>query len=78
MGPRFLQHMLFQRATIQGVLARDYAHRMDEMLAIVSPWVKSKEIVFEEETIVNGFDNLPEALDSLFEGKNVGKLLVKA
>ncbi len=76
LGPRFLQHMLFQRATIQGILARDYNQRMDEMLAIVSPWVKSGEIVFQE-TIVDGFEKLPEALNSLFEGKNLGKLLVR-
>ncbi|MBX9568261.1 MAG: NADP-dependent oxidoreductase [Candidatus Obscuribacterales bacterium] len=76
LGPRLLQHLLYQRATIQGILARDYTYRMDEMLAIVSPWVKNKEIVFEE-TIVEGFDKLPEALNSLFEGKNLGKLLVK-
>ena len=75
MGPRFLQHLLFQRASIQGILARDYNHRMDEMLAVVSPWVKSGEIVFEE-TIVEGFEKLPEALNSLFEGKNLGKLIV--
>lgn len=76
MAPRLLQHMLYQRATIQGILARDFTHRMDEMLSIVSPWVKNKEIVFEE-TIVEGFEKLPEALNSLFEGKNLGKLLVK-
>ena len=76
LGPRFLQHMLFQRATIQGILARDFAHRMDEMLAIVAPWVKSGEIVFQE-TYVDGFEQLPEALNSLFEGKNLGKLLVR-
>jgi NADPH-dependent curcumin reductase CurA len=68
--------MLFQRATIQGILARDFAHRMDEMLAIVAPWVKSGEIVFQE-TYVDGFEQLPEALNSLFEGKNIGKLLVR-
>ncbi|HWX01820.1 NADP-dependent oxidoreductase [Collimonas sp.] len=76
LGPRFLQHMLFQRATIQGILARDYTSRMDEMLAIVAPWVKSGEIVFQE-TYVDGFEQLPEALNSLFEGKNLGKLLVR-
>jgi NADPH-dependent curcumin reductase CurA len=76
LGPRFLQHLLFQRATIQGILARDYTQRMDEMTRIVAPWVRDKEIVFEE-TIVDGFEKLPEALNSLFEGKNVGKLLVR-
>lgn len=76
LGPRFLQHLLFQRATIQGVLARDYNHRMDEMLAIVAPWVKNREIFFAE-TIVKGFEKLPDALNSLFEGKNLGKLIVE-
>jgi NADPH-dependent curcumin reductase CurA len=75
-GPRLLQHLLFQRATIQGILARDYVYRMDEMKAIVAPWVKSGEIVFEE-TVIGGFEHLPAALNSLFSGQNLGKLLVK-
>ncbi|WP_434107814.1 NADP-dependent oxidoreductase [Paraburkholderia caffeinilytica] len=76
LAPRFLQHMLFQRATIQGILARDFVHRMDEMLQTVAPWVKNGEIVYQE-TYVDGFDALPQALNSLFEGKNLGKLLVR-
>ena len=76
LGPRFLHHMLYQRATIQGMLARDYLHRMDEMLGIVGPWVKAGEIVFEE-TVVDGFDTLPDTLNSLFTGDHRGKLLVR-
>ncbi|MBS2004427.1 MAG: NADP-dependent oxidoreductase [Cyanobacteria bacterium SZAS LIN-5] len=75
-GPRFLQHLLFQRATIQGILARDYTNRMEEMTKIVAPWVRNNEIVFEE-TVIDGFEKLPEALNSLFEGRNLGKLLVR-
>jgi NADPH-dependent curcumin reductase CurA len=77
LGPRLLHHMLYQRATIQGMLARDYVHRMDEMLHIVAPWVKAGEIVFEE-TIVQGFAQLPATLNSLFTGEHRGKLLVQA
>ncbi len=76
LGPRFLHHMLYKRATIQGMLARDYAHRMDEMLRIVGPWVQSGEIVFEE-TVVEGFEKLPSTLNHLFTGDHRGKLLVK-
>ncbi len=76
LGPRFLQHMLFERATIQGILARDYLHRMDEMRAVVGPWVKDRSIVFDE-TFVDGFEQLPHALNMLFDGKNTGKLLVR-
>lgn len=76
LGPRLLHHVLYQRATIQGMLARDYVHRMDEMNAIVAPWVKAHEIVFEE-TIVEGFDQLPATLNRLFTGVHTGKLLVQ-
>ena len=76
MGPRLLHHLLYQRATISGMLSRDYVHRMDEMRRIVAPWVKNGEIVFEE-TIVDGFEQLPAALNSLFTGEHRGKLLVR-
>jgi len=76
LGPRLLHHLLYQRATIQGMLARDYLHRMDEMRRIVAPWVQAGEIVFEE-TIIEGFEQLPNALNSLFGGEHRGKLLVK-
>lgn len=76
LGPRLLHHLLYQRASIHGMLARDYLHRMDEMHRIVAPWVKNGEIKFEE-TIVKGFEKLPEALNSLFTGEHRGKLLVK-
>jgi NADPH-dependent curcumin reductase CurA len=77
LGPRLLHHMLYQRATMQGILARDYVHRMDEMVRIVAPWVRAGEIVFEE-SVIDGFDQLPAALNSLFTGEHRGKLLVKA
>jgi NADPH-dependent curcumin reductase CurA len=38
--------------------------------------VQSGEIIFEE-TIVDGFEQLPTALNSLFTGEHRGKLLVK-
>ncbi|MBV8657232.1 MAG: NADP-dependent oxidoreductase [Burkholderiales bacterium] len=75
LGPRFLHHMLYQRATIQGILSRDYVHRMDEMLSIVAPWVASGEVVFEE-TVIEGFEQLPNALNQLFTGHHHGKLMV--
>ncbi len=76
LGPRFLHHLLYQRATIQGMLARDYLHRMDEMLKAVAPMVQAGQIRFEE-TVVHGFEKLPETLNSLFTGDHRGKLLVE-
>lgn len=77
MGPRLLHHLLYQRASMQGILARDYLHRMDEMTRVVAPWVAAGEIVFEE-TVIEGFGQLPAALNSLFTGEHRGKLLVQA
>ncbi|MDQ3287323.1 MAG: NADP-dependent oxidoreductase [Pseudomonadota bacterium] len=77
LGPRLFHHLLYQRATVQGILARDYVHRMDEMTRIVAPWVRAGEVIFEE-TVIDGFDNLPAALNSLFTGEHRGKLLIKA
>jgi NADPH-dependent curcumin reductase CurA len=76
LGPRFLHHILYQRATIQGILARDYTHRMDEMTRIVAPMVQAGKILFEE-TVIDGFERLPAALNQLFTGSQTGKLLVR-
>ncbi|WP_438423488.1 NADP-dependent oxidoreductase [Aquimarina macrocephali] len=76
LGPRFLHKLLYKRATIQGVLARDYNHKMDQMLKEMTPWVISKSLKYKE-TIIEGFENLPSALNMLFHGKNMGKLIVK-
>jgi len=76
LGPRFLQHLLFQRATIQGVLARDFTHRMDEYVRLAAPWVKNGTLVAKE-TVVDGFEKLPSALAEMLKGKNVGKMIVR-
>lgn len=77
LGPRFLHHFLYQRCRMEGILARDYLHRMDEMLRIVGPWVQRGEIHFEQ-TLVQGFERLPQTLGELFDGVHRGKVLVQA
>jgi NADPH-dependent curcumin reductase CurA len=76
LGPRFLHHILYQRATISGVLARDYTHRMDEMLKVMTPLIKASKMKFQT-TWRSGFENLPKALAELFDGTVHGKLLVR-
>ena len=75
LGPRFLHHMLYQRATIQGILARDYKHRMPEMIRHVAPWLQQGDIEFKT-SVLDGFHRLPEALGGLFEGREMGKVIV--
>ena len=59
-----------------GILARDFTHKHDEMVYTMSKWIKTGQMKYKE-TIVHGFDNLPSALHGLFEGKNIGKCVVK-
>ncbi len=60
LGPRLLQHFLYKRARMTGVLARDYTPRHDEMMVHMGPWVQHGKIRYEE-TFVDGFDQLPHA-----------------
>lgn len=76
LGPRFLQHLLFQRATISGILARDFTHRMDEYVQRAAPWVRDGSLKFRQ-TVMRGFERLPEALVAQANGHNTGKLLVR-
>ncbi|NMH59419.1 NADP-dependent oxidoreductase [Alteromonas ponticola] len=75
-GPRLLHHLLYKRASIQGILARDFTHRMPEMFDKVLPWLADESLVFNS-TFVEGFEQLPHALSGLFAGDNIGKLIVK-
>eukprot|EP00211_Chloroparvula_japonica_P005683 CAMPEP_0119130010 /NCGR_PEP_ID=MMETSP1310-20130426/7520_1 /TAXON_ID=464262 /ORGANISM="Genus nov. species nov., Strain RCC2339" /LENGTH=374 /DNA_ID=CAMNT_0007120475 /DNA_START=12 /DNA_END=1133 /DNA_ORIENTATION=- len=43
-----------------GILARDFAHRQDEMVAQMSQWIKEGKLKYKE-TVVDGFKSLPDA-----------------
>ncbi|RHW74788.1 NADP-dependent oxidoreductase [Colwellia sp. RSH04] len=75
-GPRFLHQLLYKRVSVHGILARDFTHRMAEMIEHVAPWVKAGEIEFKS-TEVCGFEYLPDTLAGLFEGQNIGKAIVR-
>ncbi|WP_233849682.1 hypothetical protein [Paraburkholderia sp. HD33-4] len=61
----------------EGTLAQLKGHRQ----ALVDPKIEEHrgrivKTTFHE-TYVDGFDELPAALNSLFDGRNLGKLLVR-
>jgi hypothetical protein len=53
--------------------AGDYYSRWSEFLSEVTPLVRDGRIKHEE-TVMNGFEKLPEALAGLFKGINIGKV----
>ena len=76
-GPR-LQPMLLTRSVLmQGFIIGNYQSRFPEGIHQLTKWVKENKLIFKE-TIVHGFDQLPAAFIGLFEGENIGKMIVEA
>ena len=63
-------------ALMQGFIVFNYAEKYPEAIAQLSQWLAEGKLKYTE-TIVEGFDNIPQAFLDLFEGKNSGKMLVK-
>ena len=75
-GPRAFGNLLIQRATLQGFIVLDHFGRQAEAVADLSKWVSEGKIE-PLETVVEGFDQLPSAINMLFDGANTGKLVVR-
>ncbi|MFF2157342.1 NADP-dependent oxidoreductase [Paenibacillus chitinolyticus] len=76
LGPRIQPQLIKTRSLIQGFVLSDYASRFHEAGADLGQWLSEGKLKYEE-TIVEGFDNVPKAFLELFKGTNLGKMLVK-
>jgi NADPH-dependent curcumin reductase CurA len=74
--PRAFSNLLRQRALCQGFIVLDHFDRIPEAMADIGGWIAAGKLT-PLETVVEGFEDLPSALNLLFDGKNVGKLVVK-
>ncbi|UOQ45167.1 NADP-dependent oxidoreductase [Halobacillus salinarum] len=75
-GPRIQTYLIKSSALIQGFIVADYQERFKEGFQHLSKWLKEGQLTYEE-TITEGFDNIPDAFFGLFKGENIGKQLVK-
>jgi NADPH-dependent curcumin reductase CurA len=75
MGPRKLAGLITTRARVEGVLVRDYPD-WSEAFERIGGWIESGELRYRE-SVVEGFENTPDAFLGLFEGDNIGKQVVK-
>jgi NADPH:quinone reductase len=76
MGPRFLPKILSTSSLIKGFIVSDYRAEFPRGLAELAGWVREGKLTYHE-TIIEGFDQLPNAFLGLFSGENTGKMLVK-
>ena len=75
-GPRNYLSLLVNRATMQGMVVFDWAHRYGEAAQALGGWLaegklKTREAVYE------GIEKFPETFNRLFTGEKQGKLVLK-
>jgi NADPH-dependent curcumin reductase CurA len=75
-GPRLLPMLLTRSVMVQGFINGDYKPVFPEAYKKLTAWVSDGKIKYKQ-TIVQGFDSLPEAFLGLFSGANEGKMLVE-
>ena len=75
-GPSNLGLVITKRLTLRGFIATDHQHRIPDMIADVSAWLRDGTLSHAE-TIVDGLDRAPGALIDLLRGANTGKMLVR-
>ena len=75
-GPRNFGNLLIQRVHLEGFIVLDHFGRAREIVPQLAGWMAEGKLKAQE-TIVEGFEQLPVAINMLFDGKNTGKLVVK-
>ena len=75
-GPANYVNLLAKTASMQGFNALDKWDRFDEAYAALRRWEQDGALKHRE-TILEGLDSCVDALNGLFTGANIGKMLVK-
>ncbi len=75
-GPRFLGNLLIRRARIEGFIVMDYHDRYHEAFGPLTQWMAEGRLKYKAD-IVEGLEQAPVAVNRLFSGANIGKLLVR-
>jgi hypothetical protein len=75
-GPGNLFNMITKRLTMKGLIVSDWLDRQGEFEKEVGGYFRSGKLK-SKETVVEGIDQAVGAFIGLFQGKNVGKMVVK-
>ena len=74
-GPKNFFNLVFRRSRMEGFIVLDYLPRFGEAIQFLAENVSAGKIK-SRETVMEGFERMPEALMALFSGDNIGKQLV--
>jgi len=75
-GPRNIMQIVIRRLTLRGFILFDFIAEAGQALRDLSQWSTEGGIVSEED-VQEGFENTPKTFLRLFQGKNLGKQLLK-
>ena len=75
-GPRNYMQLVIRRCRMEGFIVIDYMHRAGEAIRELSAWIAGGELKHRED-IQEGIENTPATFLRLFEGRNVGKQLLR-
>jgi NADPH-dependent curcumin reductase CurA len=73
---RYLMRVISARITIRGFIYTDYMAEMPDFYREMGGWIASGQVK-SRETVREGIEATPEAFLGLFQGENMGKMLVK-
>ena len=75
-GPSNLFNLTSKRLTMKGMIVRDWLDRQADFEKEVGGYLRAGRLK-NKETVVEGLDQAEGAFIGLFEGKNLGKMVVK-
>lgn len=75
-GPSNYMQLVFRRASMAGFIALDYEGEYPWARERLAQWMDEGRLVYRED-VVEGLENAPATLLRLFEGKNLGKQVLR-
>ncbi|MHB8682620.1 MAG: NADP-dependent oxidoreductase [Acidimicrobiales bacterium] len=75
-GPRTLTNLIVKRGRMEGFLVLDYVERFPAAQLDMAGWLGEGKIRHAEH-VVKGLEHAPDALNVLFTGGNIGKVVVE-
>lgn len=74
-GPRVEPLLIKNSILMQGFIVRDYVKDFGPAQKQLAAWLEQDKLNYWE-TVVEGFESIPQAFIDLFDGKNKGKMIV--
>ena len=74
-GPSNYVNLISRRGRMEGFIALDYIDRMAESALQLAAWVEEGKMTYKAH-LFEGLDAAPDALNALFTGDNIGKVIV--